>query len=187
MARLSVYSQVTLDGCFCDRSGDMSWAKAATDAEFEAFVEGNASGGDMLLFGRVTYEMMAGYWPTEAAARQHPMVAARMNAMPKIVFSRTLPQPGWDGTRLVRNDLAGTVRALKAGETDMAVLGSGSLVVQLAEAGLIDEFQIVVFPLVLGDGRTVFDGLKRRLHLKTAEVRRFGNGCVFLRYQPEAA
>lgn len=186
MGRLSVFNQVTLDGYFADSHGDMSWAKAARDAEFESFVEGNASGGGSLLFGRVTYEMMASYWPTAFAARDHPVVAARMNALPKIVVSRTLASADWSGTRLVKQDLVGAVRALKQGGEDIAVLGSGSLVVQLSEAGLVDEFQIVVFPLVLGSGRSMFDGLERRLHLKTVDVRRFQNGCVFLRYQPVA-
>lgn len=187
MGKLSVFNQVTLDGYFADRYGDMSWAKAASDAEFEAFAAGNASGGGRLLFGRITYEMMAAYWPSEFAARAHPAIAAGMNAMPKTVFSRTLPRAEWSGTTLVRGDLPATVRTLKQEEPDIAVLGSGSLVMQLAEAGLIDEFQTIVFPLVLGSGRTMFDGLASRLQLETLEVRRFGNGCVYLRHRPAAA
>lgn len=187
MGRLSVFNQVTVDGYFADADGDMSWAKASRDAEFDAFVARNASGGGRLLFGRVTYEMMASYWPTSYAAHDFPVVAARMNAMPKVVFSRTLQRADWAGTRLVAGDLVGEVARLKAEPDDLAVLGSGSLVVQLAEAGLIDEYQIVVFPLVLGSGRTMFDGMKRRLALETIDVRRFGNGCLFVRYRPVPA
>ncbi|MBN8999020.1 MAG: dihydrofolate reductase [Rhizobiales bacterium] len=186
MGRLSVFNQVTVDGYFADAGGDMSWAKASRDAEFDAFVAGNASGGGTLLFGRVTYEMMAAYWPTPFAAADFPVVAARMNAMPKVVFSRTLARADWNGTRLVADDLVGEVRRLKAGPDDIAVLGSGSLVVQLAEAGLVDAFEIVVFPLVLGSGRTMFDGLNRRIHFRTTEVRRFRNGCILQRYEPVA-
>ena len=81
MRKLIVFNNVTLDGYFADRNGDMSWAHRQ-DAEWNAFVGGNASGGGALLFGRVTYELMASFWPTPAAMERAPVVAEGMNNMP---------------------------------------------------------------------------------------------------------
>jgi dihydrofolate reductase len=186
MARLTVFNTVSIDGYFTDARNDMSWAHAGSDdPEFAAFVADNAKGGGVLLFGRVTYDLMAGYWPTPIAARNDPLVAERMNGLLKVVFSRTLKRPEWSNTRLVKRGIAAEVRKMKeAPGPDMAILGSGSIVAQLAKEGLIDEFQIVVTPIVLGNGRTMFDGLKRRLPLRLRASRTFKNGKVFLRYAP---
>jgi dihydrofolate reductase len=139
------------------------------------------------LFGRVTYDLMAGYWPTPLAARNDPVVAEGMNWMPKVVFSRTLDKASWSNTKLVKGDLAQEVRKLKRepGE-DIAILGSGSIVSQLTQELLIDEYQIVVNPVVLGEGRTMFDGVKNKLMLKHTRTRAFGNGNVLLCYEPMA-
>src|SRR5690348_4590217 len=90
MRKLCAFLQMSLDGYVADERGDIRWAKGHADPEFQAFVEENAKGGGELVFGRVTYEMMAGYWPTPMAAQNDPVVAERMNQMPKVVFSRTL-------------------------------------------------------------------------------------------------
>jgi dihydrofolate reductase len=186
MRKLAVFNSVTLDGYFTGPGGDMSWAHGGSDdPEFNAFVEDNAKGGGVLLFGRVTYQMMAGWWPTPQAKQMAPVVAERMNAGPKIVFSRTLAEATWSNTMLLKGDLAAEVRALKSAPgDDMVILGSGSIVSQLAQAGLIDEYQVVVKPVVLGRGRTMFDGVARKLDLKRSGARVFGNGDVFLSYEP---
>ena len=184
--RLSAFMQISLDGYYGDPGGDMSFAhKPPDDAEWHEFVAGNASGGGMLLFGRVTYDMMAAWWPTPAAARAMPEVAAGMNAMPKVVFSRTLRSVDWANTALVNEDPVRTVRAMKreAGP-DMVILGSGSLVTQLADAGLIDAFQVVVNPVALGAGKSFLSGLSRRLELALTKTRVFRNGSVVLWYVP---
>jgi dihydrofolate reductase len=176
-----------LDGYFTDKNGDMSWAHQSNDPEWNEFVEGNASGGGVLVFGRVTYEMMKSFWPTPAALQQFPVVAERMNSLPKVVFSRTLNQAEWKNTRLMKGDLAAEIRKLKEGPgEDMAIMGSGSIVSQLAQEGLIDEFQLVLNPIVLGQGRTMFDGIKEKLRMKLTKTRTFGNGNVLLCYEPAA-
>lgn len=178
--------QISLDGYYCDPRGDMSFAhKPPGDAEWNEFVAGNASGGGMLLFGRTTYDMMAAWWPSPMAAQAMPELAARMNAMPKVVFSRTLRSADWSNTTLVKDDVVGTVRRMKdeAGP-DMAILGSGSIVRQLADAGLIDTFQVVVNPVALGAGKSLFSGLTQRLELMLTKTRVFGNGSVVLWYAP---
>jgi dihydrofolate reductase len=131
-------------------------------------VSGNASGGGELLFGRKTYQMMAAFWPTPAAAQQMPAVAEGMNATRKYVASKTI-QPTWNNTHLLEGNLIDAVRALKAGDgPGITLLGSGSIAAQLGEAGLVDEYQfvIVIVPVALGAGRTVF--VYRRITRQTA-------------------
>ncbi|MCI0674043.1 MAG: dihydrofolate reductase family protein [Myxococcaceae bacterium] len=186
MRKLVVFNQVSLDGYFSDADGDMSWAHKH-DAEWGAFMSENASGGGALLFGRVTYELMASYWPTSAARKENPVVAERMNGLPKVVFSRTLGKASWKNTRLVTGDIAAEVRKMKQEPgPDMVILGSGSIVSQLSEARLIDEYQIVLNPLALGSGRTMFDGIGEKLDLTLRRTRAFSNGNVVLWYEPAA-
>jgi dihydrofolate reductase len=186
MPRLVVFNHVALDGYFVGLSGDMSWAHKQ-DPEWKEFAAENASGGGRLLFGRITYELMASYWPTELAMKHDPVVAERINELQKVVFSRTLDKASWSNTKLVKNDIAAEVRKMKQEPgSDMAILGSGTIVSQLAQEGLIDEYQIVVNSIVLGKGRTMFEGIKEKLVLKLTKSRAFGNGNVLLCYQPMA-
>jgi dihydrofolate reductase len=188
MRKLVAFHQVTLDGYFFGPNGDISWAhKGSEDGEWNAFVAGNAQGGGLLIFGRVTYELMASYWPTPQAFANDPVVARQMNDLPKVVFSRTLGSARWSNTKLVRGDMAAAIRTAKAESgKQMAILGSGSIVSQLAQDGLIDEYQIVVNPVVLGSGRTLFDGIRGQLTLRLTKTRTFGNGKVLLCYKSGA-
>jgi dihydrofolate reductase len=187
MPKLVVYNSVSLDGYFTDTHGDMSWAHKR-DPEWQAFVSENASGGGgQLLFGRVTYDLMASFWPTPLAAQSNPIVVERMNNMPKFVFSTTLDKASWNNTTLLKGDLPAQVRRLKRQPgPNIVVMGSGSIVAQLAAAGLVDEYQLVLNPLVVGDGRTLFEGVKKKLPMKLAGSRAFDNGNVVLFYEPAA-
>lgn len=188
MQKLVVFNHVSLDGYFVDGNGDMSWARAHnSDAEWNAFVAENAKGSGTLVFGRVTYDLMTRYWPTPLAMQQDAIVAERMNSAPKVVFSRTLDKASWNNTKLIKSDLAGAIKKMKQEPGDgMVILGSGSIVSQLAQEGLIDEYQVVVNPVVLGQGRTLFEGINGKLPLRLAGSRAFSNGNVFLRYQRAA-
>jgi dihydrofolate reductase len=182
MKKLSVFNNVTLDGYFTDKNGDISWAHK-NDAEWNDFAANSASGEGVLIFGRVTYEMMASFWPTPMAAEQFPIVANAMNKKPKLVFSRTLDEVTWENTKLIKGDLVEEIKKLKAvSDLDMVILGSGTIVSQLTQAGLIDEYQIAVHPVVIGDGRTLFEGVKERLPLSLTSSRVFENGAVLLHY-----
>jgi dihydrofolate reductase len=186
MPRLVVYNSVSLDGYFTDANGDMSWAHKR-DPEWQAFVSENASGGGQLLFGRVTYDLMASFWPTPLAAQSNPIVVDRMNSLRKYVFSKSLEKVSWNNTTLLKGDLAAEVRKLKQEPgPNLVIMGSGSVVAQLADAGLIDEYQIVLTPLVVGNGRTLFEGVKKKLPMKLARSRAFDNGNVVLFYEPAA-
>jgi len=183
MRKLVVFNLVTLDGYFAGPGGDISWHNV--DAEFNEFAIRMVNAGSTLLFGRVTYELMASYWPTPEAIKNDPVVAEGMNKLPKIVFSRTLDKVDWNNTRLVKDDMLAEVRKMKQQSgKDMAVLGSGSIVSQLAQQGLIDEYQIMVNPVVIGKGKTMFEGIKRKLALRLTKTRTFGNGNVLLCYEP---
>jgi dihydrofolate reductase len=185
MRKLVVFNNVTVDGFFTGVSGDLGWAHTGhDDAEFNAYIAENASGGGELLLGRITYELMASYWPTPAAIRDNPGVAVGMNGMPKTVFSRTLNNAAWSNTNLVNRDILSEVRRMKSEPgKGIAILGSGSIVSQLAPAGLIDEYQVLVNPVVLGQGRTMFDSVKEKLDLRLRTTRTFRNGKVYLCYE----
>lgn len=189
MRELHVFESISLDGYYRSASGDMTWAyRGADDPEFAAYVAGNASaGGDSeLLMGRATYELMQAYWPTEAALKQAPAVAKKMNDAVKHVASRTLRELGWSGARILDGELIAAVRRLKeGGRGSIVVLGSGSLVAPLAKAGLVDSFQLVVLPIALGAGQTLFAGAGE-VGLKLVASRAFANGRVALRYERAA-
>jgi dihydrofolate reductase len=184
MRKLMVFNSMSLDGFIASGTGDMSWAHKQ-DEEWNSFVTANASGKAVLVFGRKTYDMMAGYWPTPMASQNSPAVAKRMNELHKMVFSRTMEKAWWQNTTLVKGDLVDNVKRLKeqAG-ADMVILGSASIVAQLTDARLIDEYQIAMCPIMLGGGKSMFYGIKQNLSLKLNGSRSFQNGNVFLTYQP---
>ena len=131
MRRLSVFNSVTADGYFTGDNGDLSWAHKQ-DPEWNSFVAENSESEGQLLFGRVTYEMMAGFWPTAAAAQAFPVVAEQMNKLSKVVFSKNLDKATWNNTQLLKGDLVDEVRKLKeAPGPHMVIMGSGTIVSQL--------------------------------------------------------
>lgn len=185
MRKLLAFNNITLDGYFSGAGGDLSWAykKRAPDPEWDAFVAGNAQGGGQGILGRVTYELMAKYWPTEEAAHNNMDVANGINSTSKVVISKTLDRAAWRNTVIVRSDLPGAIRELKQRQgADMVILGSGSVVAQFTAEGLIDEYQFVVNPVVIGKGRTMFEGLTQHVELTRGVVRTFNNGNVLLTY-----
>lgn len=184
MRKLSVFNFTTLNGYFKGPNGDISWTqghKADTD-ESDHAVEGLQS-GNILIFGRVTYQMMAGFWTSPMAHEHDPVVAEGMNKAEKLVFSRTLKEAGWNNTQLIKGDLIKEIQQLKKSPgKNMTILGSGSITTQLAEAGLIDEYEILVYPIALGDGGSIFQGLHHPLTLQLTSARAFKSGTVLLSY-----
>ena len=184
MRKLSMFNLVTLDGYFTGEDGDISWHRV--DDEFQKLAQAQSNSGKTLFFGRVTYELMARFWPSAEALRDDPVVARGMNSSEKIVFSRTLESADWINTTLVKGHLLEHIQKLKMGSgAEMTVLGSGSIVAQLAEEGLIDEYQVLLVPVAIGKGRALFEGLRKPLALKLTGTRTFGNGNVLLTYVPE--
>jgi dihydrofolate reductase len=172
---------VSLDGYFEGPDGGIDWHRV--DEEFNAFALEQLNSVDTLLFGRVTYQGMASYWPTVPAG---DAIADKMNSIPKIVFSRTLEKADWNNTRLIKDNVAVEVTKLKQQPgRDMIIFGSSDLAAGFAEMGLIDEYRIMVSPVVLGGGKSLFKGVHHQLPLKLVKTRTFGNGNVLLSYHPQ--
>jgi dihydrofolate reductase len=182
MRKLIVFMITTLDGCVADPEGRIDWH--IVDEQFNEFANQQLDSADLLLFGRITYEGMAGYWPTPAAALDDPAVAAKMNAMPKIVFSRTLDQPDWQNTRLVRELVASEITRLKQQPgRNILIFGSSRLAASLINMGLIDEFRIMISPCILGAGQPLFAGANR-LSLRLVKTEPFRAGNILHYYVP---
>ncbi len=184
MRKVIFFMLISVDGYFEGPNHAIDWHNV--DEEFQAFAIAQLDTAGLLLFGRVTYEMMAEFWPSPIAAKDDPVTAAAMNRLPKIVISKTLKRADWQNTRLVKENIVEEVQRLKAEPgRDIFVFGSSDLSITLVQHGLIDEFRLLVNPLVLGDGTTLFHGLRKRLHLQLLKTQTFKNGNVLLVYQPE--
>ena len=185
MRRVILSNLVSLDGYMAGPGDDIAWFSSLPDSEFEAYAVDTLGSIDTILFGRVTYELMAGYWPTAKPDADDPRIIEAMNKLPKIVFSRTLKLVSWNNTRLVKGDIAQEVARLKGQPgKDMVIYGSGSLVSALAPVGMIDEYRIFVAPVVLGSGKALFRDIAKRVPLKLLDTRKFAAGLILLRYEP---
>jgi dihydrofolate reductase len=183
MRKLYSFMVVTLDGFYEGPNGEFDWPNV--DQEFNEFGIEQLHDTDLLLFGRVTYEGMAGYWPTPAARQDDPEVAALMNGLPKVVVSTTLASADWADTRIVRGNLAEEIAKLKQEPgRGIAIMGSPALTVSLIELGLVDELRVLVNPIVLGDGHSLFRTTRDRLRLELLQTRTFRSGNVLLTYRP---
>jgi len=184
MGTLHAFTFITLNGFYKGLDEDISWHRHA--AEERSFASDSMEGRkSILVFGRRTYEMMAGWWPSAAALETMPDVAAGMNESAKLVFSNSLDTAEWQNTRLVKTDMIEEIRKLKADpNVEMTILGSGSIVMQLAEAGLLDTLQIMIDPVVLGEGSPLFSGLKNKLDFKLTDSKVFPSGVILASYVP---
>jgi dihydrofolate reductase len=184
MRKLSVFNSVSLDGYFTDTNNDYSFAHEGTDdPEMMEFIKGNAQGENALVFGRVTYDLMSAWWPTREAAKAMPEIAKGMNQAPKYVFSRTLDAADWSNTTLLKDDPAKEIARIKQTPgPDMTILGSGTIVAQLTAAELIDDVQLLVCPVLLGSGKSMFAGVTGKPRWTLSRSKTFKNGRVFLAY-----
>jgi dihydrofolate reductase len=184
MGKVIAFNMATLDGFFAGPDGEIDWHHV--DEEFNEFAIAQLNSAGGLLFGRVTYQGMAGYWPTDVAIKNDPVVADKMNTLPKIVFSRTLEKVDWNNTRQVKGNIPEEISKLKQQPgKDWLLFGSADLASTLMNYGLIDEYRVMVNPVVLGSGKPLFKGVKDRLELKLASAKTFRNGNVLLCYQPD--
>jgi dihydrofolate reductase len=185
MRKLIVSNLVSLDGFMAGPQGEIDWFTGLADQEFEEYAIQLIGSVDTILFGRVTYQLMAGYWPTASSTEDDPRIIEAMNNLPKVVFSRTLAKVEWKNSRLVKGDAAEEVAKLKEQPgKHLVIYGSGGLVSALSRRGLIDDYRIFVAPVVLGAGLPMFRGLEQRIPLRLVEVKSFSTGMVMLRYEP---
>ncbi len=183
MGKIIVFNMVTLDGYFEGPKREIDWHHV--DEEFNEFAIEQLNTVDTLLFGRLTYELMAGYWPTTQAIKDDPIVANKMNSLKKIVFSKTLPQADWQNTRLIKDNFVGEVSKLKLRPgKDMFIFGSSDLAVSFIPHGLIDEYQIMVNPVFLGSGKPFLKGIQNRIELRLIKTKSFKSGNVLIYYEP---
>ncbi len=183
MRRILAFLVSSVDGYYEGPNQEFDWP--VVDDEFNQFAIEQLGEVDTLIFGRVTYEGMASYWPTPAAEQNDPEVTGAMNSLNKIVVSRTLGEATWANTRLVKDDVVGELTRLKQRPgKDMVIMGSSNLTVNLLRAGLVDELRIMVMPVVLGDGHSLFRTAEDRIGLKLVSVKPFKSGNVWLTYQP---
>jgi dihydrofolate reductase len=184
MRQLISFNLMTLDGFFEGPDHDINWHNV--DKEFDEFSIAQLETAGVLLFGRVTYELMAGYWLSEAGLKDDPVVANWMNSLPKVVFSRTLEKADWNNTRLIKTDIAGEIAKLKQQPgKDLFLFGSADLATTLIKLGLIDEYRILLNPIVLGKGSPLFKGVEKPFKLSLIKTRAFHNGNIMLYYQPD--
>jgi dihydrofolate reductase len=183
MRKLISFMVVTLDGYYEGPNGEFDWPNV--DDEFNEFAINQLNDIDTLLFGRVTYEGMASYWPTPAAHDDNRVVAERMNNVPKVVFSSSLDKADWQNTTLVKENAAERVAELKRQPGKyLAIFGSPELTASLLEQGLVDELRVMVNPILLGAGKSLFRTLPDRVPLELRQTTTFSSGNVLLTYRP---
>ena len=183
MRTMASFIFISLDGFYEGPNGELDWPNV--DAEFNDFAVRQLDEADTLGFGRATYEHMAACWPTEQAMANDPAITSRMNDKEKLVFSTTLTDANWPGTTVVRGEAIEHVPELKAAPgKEVLVIGSAHLTANLAQAGVLDELRIMIFPIVLGQGRSLFEDLKNRVSLTLLRVRQFDSGNILLTYRP---
>jgi dihydrofolate reductase len=176
---------VSIDGFYADESGSIDWI--VRDPEVDKATHGVGQGkADTMLCGRVTYQEMESFWPRAALDPNLPAgvkaMADEVNQMQKVVFSRTLTGVTWENSRLVRDDLVGEVKRLKdKGGSEMMLFGSGTIVQQLTDAGLIDDYVLIVTPVILGKGKPLFEDVTK-LSVKLVSAKSFASGNVLLHY-----
>jgi dihydrofolate reductase len=182
MSKIILFNLMTVDGFFEGPNKEIDWHNV--DSEFNDFAVEQLSNASCLIFGRLTYELMASYWPTPTALSDDPVVAEKMNSIPKIVFSRTLDKTGWNNTRLVRGNIEKVCKQLKQeNDKDIFIFGSANLATEFKKLGLIDEYRIIINPIILGKGNPLFRPADEPLKLKLIKIRSFITGNVLLYYE----
>jgi dihydrofolate reductase len=204
MRRIVMWNQVTADGYFAGPDGNLDWV--VPDEEFDREVaeaidrSGTGPEADTILFGRRTYEQFETFWPhaldSPTVSKPHcaggvspamRAMAVMLNEATKLVFSRTLNEVTWRNSHLRRELDPHEIEALKEQPgKDIRVFGSGSLVSQLTQHGLIDEYQFVVMPVLIGGGLNLLTGLSKSLRVDLLEAKEYPSGKIMLRYAPAA-
>ena len=183
MRNLFAFNLISLDGFFEGPDQDIDWHNV--DEEFNEFAIEQTSAVGALLFGRVTYQLMESYWPTEDALKNDPVIAGIMNNVPKLVFSRTLEKAEWNNTRIVKENIEEEILNLKTQPgKDLAVFGSANLLSTLVQLDLVDEHRVMVNPVLLGKGTPLFKGMDENINLRLLKTRTFHSGNVLLYYEP---
>ena len=192
MRKIITTTWTTLDGFTAGPNGEMDWIGAIYDEAMGLYEVQVVSEADTLLLGRVTYQSFAGSWPyvpdNPNASEGEKIYARKLNAMRKIVFSRTLESVEWNNSTLLREIVPEEIERMKQEPgSDMLIYGSASLVRALTNLGLIDEYQLLVHPVIVGNGKPLFQDIKDQVKLKLVNSKTHPSGVVLLTYQPRDA
>jgi dihydrofolate reductase len=187
MRKIISTTWITLDGFIAGPNEAMDWVMV--DQEMGQYEDETVSAADMLLLGRVTYESFSGSWPhvpdNPGASEGEREYARKLNAMRKVVFSTTLPSADWNNSTLLREIAPAEIEKMKQEPgRDMLIYGSASLIRALTNHGLIDEYQLLVHPVILGDGKPLFQNIKARWQLELVKTKPFASGVIGLFYRP---
>ncbi|HEY1037605.1 MAG TPA: dihydrofolate reductase family protein [Candidatus Paceibacterota bacterium] len=183
MRKLIMWNVITVDGCFeGEKPWDLAFHERIWGKELEDFGREQVASADMIIYGERTYKGMAEYWTK--ADPENAETAAALNAIPKIVCSRTLEKAEWNNTTIVRDAVVELAKLKEQGDGNMFVFGSGILSESLMNAGLFDEYRLAVAPVILGKGRHLFTEGTDRQNLKLIESRQLETGGVILKYAP---
>jgi dihydrofolate reductase len=185
--RLFVSMLVSLDGYIEGPERTLDWFQDG-DPQFEQYCAEMLDSVGLALYGRRAYERMVSYWPnaeTNAGSPAELDFAQKMNALPKVVLSRTLDHAAWRNTRIVKERVAETITELKRqpGKPMVAWAGAG-LVASLASLGLVDEYRLIMHPVLLGDGTPLFQGITQRQNLRLTRTTQLGHHLVVVCYEP---
>ncbi len=178
MRKVILHMVVSLDGLIEGPNKELDWH--AWDDEIEKYADDLLSTVDAILLGRVAYQLFADYWPSAKDS-----ITPKMNNLPKIVFSKTLEKVEWKNSRLVKYNIAEEIQKLKQQPgKDLVLFGGAGIASTFIKLGLIDEYRIIVNPVVLGRGNPLFNGLKDKFNLKLLKTKTYSSGNVILYYQP---
>jgi len=188
-----MFNWISIDGFFAGPNGEIDWILRDPEVDKALRESGTDSAGspsigsDTMLLGNVTYTMFENSWPTIArnpdAPEEMQKMAAEVSQMTKVVFSQSRTEVTWENSKLFRGNLVEEVQKLKQGAgSSILVFGSGTIVQQLTDAGLINEYFIAVTPVLIGKGKTLFRDVEKR-NLRLVESKHFDSGNVLLRYR----
>lgn len=185
MRKIIVSNLISIDGYFEGLNQDLSWF--VTDTDFFDYAVNQLFEVDTMLFGRITYQQMAAYWPNaETKNDALATIKEKMNSLKKIIFSKTLAEADWNNSEIIKEHITEKVKKLKQQPgKDMVIFGSGTIVSELTQLKLIDEYRLIVNPVILGNGNPLFKSINESLKLKLIHTKTLGSGVVILYYQPE--
>lgn len=185
MKKLIVTDWISLDGFIAGPDGEIDFLRV--DEDMSRYELGLVEGTDSLMFGRKTYQDFANHWPKvpEMADADdfNKAYAAKVNPLGKIVFSRTLSTPLWNDTRFFGEITRESVAEAKAGDGTMVMYGSASVAGQISALGMVDEYHLLMHPVVLGSGVRLLDKVGTRTELKLGRLETFGSGVVLMVYR----
>ncbi len=185
MRKLVVWNLMTLDGYFeGTKPWDIDFHNLVWGPELQKYAETFGEEGDLLVFGRKTYEGMASYWPT---AEGEEKIKDYMNNIPKIAVSRTMKEPGWNNARVVSDPVSELAKLKKEDGKTIFIFGSAELSDAMLKAGLVDEIRICLVPVILGAGNPHFKGGHAQVPLTLIESSTTKSGAVILRYEVKKA